>query len=173
MAILIEERALSGRPNKVRKNLSFINPRISADRKMQQSKSVIIYAKDSVASDYRGLFKTNNDHIKANYYEIWNLHSPNTWELQKLYFQIKMRKDINDYMEIMSFHIDLDIANECYKKYPHIHVKHPKYECISNAHISLNLNDYLEVTNSIEVFDKNILKVLGMIEQEFIMKFAP
>lgn len=172
MAILIDEKALSGRTNQIRKILLSINSRIAADRKSQQNNnSVIIYAKDSVVNDHKALFKTNNQDIKANYFEIWIRNTPKTWMLQKLYFQLKMKKDINDYAEVLAFHIDLDVLDESYKKYPHIHIKHPELECISNAHISMNLNDYLEITNSIETFDKNFSKILCMIEKEFISKF--
>ncbi|EGK02387.1 hypothetical protein [Dysgonomonas gadei] len=173
MAILIEEKALYGRTNQIRKILLSINSRIAAESKPQQNNSVIIYAKDSIGNDPKALFKTSNQNIKAKYFEIWMRNSAKTWILQKLYFQLKMKKDINDYAEILAFHIDLDILEESYKKYPHIHIKHPEFECISNAHISLNLNDYLEITSSIEKFDKNFSKILSMIEKEFISKFRP
>ena len=171
MAILINERKLSERQNKIRKNLFLINSKLAVDRKQQQYNSIIIYAKDSTVNDHKALFKTSNEDVKANYFEIWTLSDPKTWELQKLYFRIDVKKGFNDYAEILSFHVDLDIVEDCYKKHPHLHIKHPHFECISNAHISLNLNDYLEITNSIELFDENLTKVIQMIEKEFISKF--
>ncbi|MFT4072816.1 MAG: hypothetical protein QM654_12945 [Dysgonamonadaceae bacterium] len=171
MAILIDERKLSNRLNSIRKNLQFLNNGIAGARLNQNKKSVIIFVKVGSTNDYTELFKTTNDKIKANYFEVWQYKSLQELELTKLYFRIEQKVNLNDYQEILSFHIDLDTTDECYKKYPHIHVKHPKLECVSNAHISLNLNDYDATFKSLEALDNNISKVLKMINEEFIVKF--
>jgi hypothetical protein len=171
MAISIDEKKLSNRQNKLRKILSSINPKISGAKEVRQD-SVVLYAKGlSPTANHTTLFKTNNEKINANYFEVWKLNSNKTWVLQKLYFKIEMKKEFNKYSEILSFHIDLDIVDDSYKKYPHIHVIHPKFRYISDAHIPLNLNDLCDITNSIEKFDDNLSKILLAINEEFIMKF--
>jgi hypothetical protein len=169
MAISIDESKLPKRQNKLREILSSINPKIAVAKEIQQD-SVVLYAKGSSPANRTTLFKTNKEAVKANYFEIWKLNSNKTWVLQKLYFKIEMKKGFNEYSEILSFHIDLDIVDDSYKKYPHIHVIHP-LRCISDAHIPLNLNDLCDITNSIEKFDDNLSKILLAINEEFIMKF--
>jgi hypothetical protein len=173
MAISIEESKLSERQNKhIRRILLPINSNIATDRKMLLD-CVKIYAKDSSSTDDTIPFKIdNNKLIKAHYFEIWKRSLPKLWTLQKLYFKIELKESYNKYSELLNFHIDLDISDDSYKKYPHIHIKHPKLESISNAHIALNLNDFENIANSIEKFNENTLKIFKMIEKEFISKFA-
>jgi hypothetical protein len=171
MAISIDECKLPERQNKLRKILSPINSKIVGDKEVRQD-SVILYAKgSSPIANHTTFFKTYNDKIKANYFEVWKYNSAKTCELQKLYFRIELKKGFNEYSEILSFHIDLDVVDDSYKKYPHIHVIHPEFRCISDAHIPLNLNDLCDITNSIEKFDANLSKILLAINKEFIMKF--
>lgn len=55
----------------------------------------------------------------------------------------------------------------------HLHIKHPKNESISNAHIGLNINDYHIVSKGIKDFDDNLKKQIKMINSEFIIAFKP
>jgi len=173
MAITIDERNLSGRGNGfIRTILSPIYPRIAVDRKSQID-SVVIFGKDSSTLNHNELFKTNNENIKANYFEVWKKNNPKQWTLQKLHFRIEMKEGFNSYSEILNFHIDFAVVDDTneYKKYPHIHIKHPKIECISNAHIPLNLNDISEISDSIEKFNDNVSKIIAAINDEFISAF--
>lgn len=173
MGILIDERYLHSRANKIRRYLLAINPRVSCDRTHNDlNNSITIFAKDNSVAKYKDFFKTNNSKIKASYFEVWKSYTSKKYELFRIYFQICVIKDINEYSELLSFHVDMDVNEECYKKYPHLHIKHPKFECISDAHISLNLNDYNEIIRSIDDLDKNIIKVLNMINSEFISRFS-
>jgi hypothetical protein len=170
MAISIDEKRLSKRQNKIREMLFPINPQIAIGVK-SQSDCVKIYAKDSTHTDDTSLFKTKNEYIKGSYFEIWKRCNQKLWILQKLYFKIEMKESVDSYSEILNLHIDLDIVEDSYKKYPHIHIKHPKIECISNAHIPLNLNDFCEISSSMEKFDTNLSQILTAIEKEFIFEF--
>ncbi len=171
MTIIIEEKELSKRSNELRKNLIKINPNISIGRE-RKAACTTLYAKDqSAGNDSHFLVNTTNEHIKANYKEMWMLKDNINWELRKIYLKIVKKESYKDVNEILSFHLDLDEKKESYKKYPHIHIKHPKLECISNAHISLNLNDFDEVTKDLESIDRNIIKIIKMIHSEFIDKF--
>jgi hypothetical protein len=170
MTISIDGEGLPKRENKIRKMLSLINPKIAIGKKLQPD-GVKMYAKDSTHTDDTSLFKTKNEYIKGSYFEIWKRSNQKLWILQKLYFKIEMKESFNRYSEILNLHIDLDIVEDSYKKYPHIHIKHPKIECISNAHIPLNLNDLCEVSSSMEKFDTNLSQILTAIEKEFISEF--
>jgi hypothetical protein len=171
MAILIDDRKLSRRQNKfIREMLSPISANIAIDQQMQID-TMRIYVKGSSATDYNSLFNTRNKNIKANYFEIWKRCTSNQWALQKLYFRIEMKEGVDIYSEVLSFHIDLDNNENTYKKYPHIHIKHPKIECISNAHIPLNLNDLPDITDSIDKFNDNLIKIFAAINTEFISTF--
>lgn len=174
MEILIDEAKLGSRKNRLRTNLLFLNKKIFVGRTMSNSNNTTnLFIKDN---SYQGnnpenLFKTKNENIIARYNEIWGKISSNIWRLEGIKFRIDYKKTHSEHLEIASFHIEN--STETYKKYPHIHVKHPKIEAVSNAHIALNLNDYISVTKSIEALDDNIKNILTMINEEFILKFVP
>jgi len=170
MAITIDERKMSERQNKhIRKMLSPINAKIAVEKKIDTD-CIRFFAKDTSVSDIKVFFKTDNENIRANYFEIWKPVASRKWTLQKLYFKI-VKEGFDLTTEVLSFHVDFDVVDDTYKKYPHIHIKHPTIECISNAHIPLNLNDLSDISSSIEKFNDNVSKILIAINKEFITPF--
>lgn len=172
MAIIVDERGLSARQAYIRSMLSPINKLISVAKKAGVD-SIQWYAKDpSSGNDHRALFKTCNDSLKANYFEVWQKTALKEWTLKKLYFRVEMKKDVSNYIELLAFHIDmLDKSDNQYKKHPHIHIKHPDFECISNAHLAFNLDNFPEITSNIEKFNMNISHIMEMVKKEFIDGF--
>jgi hypothetical protein len=174
MAIKISEKVLSKRTQSIRKIFLTVSKEICIGTTKHNYK-IEYYAKDSSSIPPGELFfKTNNPNVKVSYKEIWTMEPKNDWTLIKSYLKVVQKINHNEYPEIISLHLDLDEKEKNkYKCMPHLHVKHPKNESISNAHIGLNINDYETVTNSIEEFDKNLKLQIEMINDEFINHFYP
>lgn len=172
MAIIVDEKGLSARQTYIRKILSPINGQIAVAKNTDVD-SIRWYAKDpSSSSDHRALIKTCNGSLKANYFEVWQRTALKKWTLKNLYFRIELKKDVNTYTELLAFHIDmLDNSKNQYKKHPHIHIKHPQYESISNAHLAFNLNNLTEIASDLEKFNTNISHIMEMVKNEFIDGF--
>jgi hypothetical protein len=105
--------------------------------------------------------------IPNYHYEIWVRVNNQTFTLKNAYLQILFGES-----EILSLHCDpLEPHISTVYKYkcgPHIHVKHPTNESISNAHIALNLSNFDDVTKSLQSFEKAFKAAITMIKDEFI-----
>lgn len=171
MPIICTERELATRTNKIRNLLNSIgNGRIAAARIPTGDKHSVILSAYSGSllklthTDMR--FKTTSDGHKGCYYEVWVLNQSN-WALKCAYLQI-----LENDKEILSLHCDpLEPKTSKSYKYkcgPHIHIKHPSDEKISNAHISLNLSNFENVVSSLENFDSTFAMAIKMVQEEFL-----
>lgn len=170
MQVIVTEEQLVKRVNKIRNLLSVINKNLFTYRLFPDKNVTNFILKDSstISNDYP-YFKTSNDNLKASYQEIWKKNMvKDEWSLLKANFGLMVAVGFNDYKELMAFHNDFVTNKLIYKNIPHIHVKHPKQESVSNAHIALNLTDH-EKINSMSDFDDNLKRVFTMINNEFIL----
>lgn len=172
MQICIDEASLAKRSNQVKKILSSINNKIAGYKIMKDHYTVLlIWKENSTIPNEEAFFKTGNNKVKASYKELWKKFPDNKdWYLWKANLKLVNMVDHSSYPEILSFHNDLEKSELKYKNIPHMHIKHPKNECITNGHIALNLSDHDKI-NTIEAFDANLTRIFEMINCEFILKY--
>lgn len=173
MAIRISERELTKRNQSIRQLFLDVCKDVNVTDKRQNHQVNYVVKDRSSTTTGEIFFGTSNQNVKASYQEIWINSTGNDWTLSKSKLKVVHKENYNEFKEILSLHMDLDEIQNEYKKMSHLHIKHPKNESISNAHIGLNINDYHLVSNGIKDFDNNLKKQIKMINSEFILAFKP
>lgn len=175
MPIIVEENALKGRLNEVRKLLSPMSKSVNAQRDKFNTNEFILGAVSQNMSssgptkDWR--FKTKTDGFYANYTEKWiRLQGASEWNLVYSYLTLYNGPLVSG-KEVLALHCDPnEPKNSKFYKYkcgPHMHIHHTD-DIVKSAHIALNLSNYEIVVNDILQLNKAFADAISMVASEFL-----